>query len=171
MPNLRGSRFVLRSVCITLLASAPKSFVVAQTLSAQSRALPAAVGTGRSRVEASTIADPIAISTRISVGPVPQALSAPWWAPLSSALLPGSGQLALRQQRSVVYAVAEAYLLLQTASLQRDYQRERQRYRALASDVADSGRSVILDQVANGVAVRMAVLYLLLGGHPWEGES
>jgi aspartate carbamoyltransferase catalytic subunit len=41
----------------------------------------------------------------------------------------------------------------------------------IASDVADSGRSVILEQVANGVAVRMAVLYLLLGGHPWEGES
>jgi aspartate carbamoyltransferase catalytic subunit len=41
----------------------------------------------------------------------------------------------------------------------------------IASDVADSGRSVILEQVANGVAVRMAVLYLLLGGHPWEGEG
>jgi aspartate carbamoyltransferase catalytic subunit len=40
----------------------------------------------------------------------------------------------------------------------------------IASEVADSSRSVILDQVANGVAVRMAVLYLLLGGHPWEGE-
>jgi aspartate carbamoyltransferase catalytic subunit len=40
----------------------------------------------------------------------------------------------------------------------------------IASDVADSPRSVILDQVANGVAVRMAVLYLLLGGHPWEGD-
>jgi aspartate carbamoyltransferase catalytic subunit len=40
----------------------------------------------------------------------------------------------------------------------------------IASEVADSARSVILDQVSNGVAVRMAVLYLLLGGHPWEGE-
>lgn len=34
----------------------------------------------------------------------------------------------------------------------------------LASDVADCGRSVILSQVTNGVAVRMAVLYLLGGG-------
>jgi aspartate carbamoyltransferase catalytic subunit len=33
----------------------------------------------------------------------------------------------------------------------------------IASDVADGSRSVILDQVANGVAVRMAVLYLLSG--------
>jgi aspartate carbamoyltransferase catalytic subunit len=36
------------------------------------------------------------------------------------------------------------------------------------SEVADGRWSVILDQVANGVAVRMAVLYLLAGG---EGES
>jgi aspartate carbamoyltransferase catalytic subunit len=40
----------------------------------------------------------------------------------------------------------------------------------IASEVADSAQSVILDQVANGVAVRMAVLYLLLTGRPWEGE-
>jgi aspartate carbamoyltransferase catalytic subunit len=34
----------------------------------------------------------------------------------------------------------------------------------IASDVADGNASVILEQVANGVAVRMAVLYLLAGG-------
>ncbi len=34
------------------------------------------------------------------------------------------------------------------------------------SEVADSGRSVILDQVTNGLAVRMAVLYLCSGGAP-----
>ena len=33
----------------------------------------------------------------------------------------------------------------------------------IASEVADGSASVILDQVANGVAVRMAVLYLLAG--------
>jgi aspartate carbamoyltransferase catalytic subunit len=33
----------------------------------------------------------------------------------------------------------------------------------LDSDVADSKQSIILDQVENGVAVRMAVLYLLSG--------
>jgi aspartate carbamoyltransferase catalytic subunit len=33
----------------------------------------------------------------------------------------------------------------------------------LTSDVADSHHSIILDQVENGVAVRMAVLYLLSG--------
>lgn len=34
----------------------------------------------------------------------------------------------------------------------------------IASEVADGPYSVILDQVENGVSVRMAVLYLLLGG-------
>ena len=34
----------------------------------------------------------------------------------------------------------------------------------IASEVADGSRAVILEQVANGVAVRMAVLYLLGGG-------
>ena len=39
------------------------------------------------------------------------------------------------------------------------------------SDVADGPHSVILDQVTNGVAVRMAVLYLLAGGRPEKAES
>ena len=34
----------------------------------------------------------------------------------------------------------------------------------ISAEVADSDRSVIVEQVANGVSVRMAVLYLLLGG-------
>jgi aspartate carbamoyltransferase catalytic subunit len=39
----------------------------------------------------------------------------------------------------------------------------------LAPEVADGARSVILDQVQNGVAVRMALLYLLAGGAAAEG--
>jgi len=38
----------------------------------------------------------------------------------------------------------------------------------IAAEVADSVRSTIVEQVANGVVVRMAVLYLLLGG---SGEA
>jgi aspartate carbamoyltransferase catalytic subunit len=34
----------------------------------------------------------------------------------------------------------------------------------LSDELADCGRSLILDQVASGVAVRMALLYLLAGG-------
>ncbi len=39
----------------------------------------------------------------------------------------------------------------------------------ITAEVADSDRSVIVEQVTNGVAVRMAVLYLLLSGN--ESES
>src|SRR5581483_1529447 len=39
------------------------------------------------------------------------------------------------------------------------------------SDVADGPHSVILDQVTNGVAVRMAVLYLLAGNSPRLAEA
>ena len=39
------------------------------------------------------------------------------------------------------------------------------------SDVADGPMSVILNQVTNGVAVRMAVLYLLAGGKPELAEA
>lgn len=39
------------------------------------------------------------------------------------------------------------------------------------SDVADGPHSVILQQVTNGVAVRMAVLYLLAGGIPEGAEA
>ena len=40
----------------------------------------------------------------------------------------------------------------------------------IASDVADSSRSLILDQVKYGVAVRMAVLYLSTGGSPSQNQ-
>jgi aspartate carbamoyltransferase catalytic subunit len=41
----------------------------------------------------------------------------------------------------------------------------------ITADVADSVRSVIVEQVTNGVAVRMAVLYLLLGGAAPENDA
>jgi aspartate carbamoyltransferase catalytic subunit len=41
----------------------------------------------------------------------------------------------------------------------------------VSSEIADSSRSLILDQVTNGVAVRMAVLYLLAGGAHTDAEE
>jgi aspartate carbamoyltransferase catalytic subunit len=41
----------------------------------------------------------------------------------------------------------------------------------LSPEVADGPWSVILDQVQNGVAVRMAILYLLAGGEPAEAKA
>ncbi len=41
----------------------------------------------------------------------------------------------------------------------------------ISSAAADSARSVVLDQVANGVSIRMAVLYLVLGAGRHSGEA
>ena len=41
----------------------------------------------------------------------------------------------------------------------------------IAADVADSARSVIVEQVTNGVNVRLAILYVLLAGGPLEVGS
>jgi aspartate carbamoyltransferase catalytic subunit len=41
----------------------------------------------------------------------------------------------------------------------------------LDSEIADSNRSVIMDQVANGLAIRMAVLFLVNGGNHLDDSS
>lgn len=41
----------------------------------------------------------------------------------------------------------------------------------ISADMADSAKSVILKQVENGIAVRMAILYLLLGGKERESSD
>ena len=41
----------------------------------------------------------------------------------------------------------------------------------ISAEAADSTRSTVLDQVTNGVSVRMAVLYLLLAGERGERTS
>ena len=40
----------------------------------------------------------------------------------------------------------------------------------ISADVSESDRSIILDQVTNGLAVRMSLLYLMLGGRPEESS-
>lgn len=40
----------------------------------------------------------------------------------------------------------------------------------ISAEVSESPRSIILDQVANGLAVRMSLLYLMLGGRETEGH-
>ena len=41
----------------------------------------------------------------------------------------------------------------------------------ISAEGADAANSVVLEQVANGVTVRMAVLYSLLGGVPFQAET
>ena len=40
----------------------------------------------------------------------------------------------------------------------------------ISAEVSESPRSIILDQVANGLAVRMSLLYLMLGGREVDGH-
>lgn len=64
------------------------------------------------------------------------ATRAPWYAPLASLVVPGSGQLLLGQQRGVGYLVLDGYLLLQARAAQQDGARARTAYRQLAAQVA-----------------------------------
>jgi hypothetical protein len=60
---------------------------------------------------------------------------APWWTPVASAIVPGSGQLMRRQRRGVPYLAAEAFLLVQYLSVRddaRDFRREYQRLAQVA---------------------------------------
>jgi aspartate carbamoyltransferase catalytic subunit len=41
----------------------------------------------------------------------------------------------------------------------------------ISAQAADSPRSTVLDQVTNGVSVRMAALYLLLAGERDDGPA
>jgi aspartate carbamoyltransferase catalytic subunit len=41
----------------------------------------------------------------------------------------------------------------------------------ISAEVSESPRSIILDQVANGLAVRMSLLYLMLGGPDTHEEA
>jgi hypothetical protein len=59
-------------------------------------------------------------------------LSSAWWTPLASAVLPGSGQLVMRQRRGVPYLAAEAFLILQYFSVRDDAREFRNEYQRLA---------------------------------------
>jgi hypothetical protein len=60
----------------------------------------------------------------------------PWWAPLASAVLPGSGQAVMRQTRAAGYAALEVYTWLQFAESRRDARRLRSEYRRIARNTA-----------------------------------
>ena len=130
-----GPRRLARRACLAL------GLLVARGLAAQDStpvvpapaALPSPVALAR---DAATAADLQDSGPSVALGRVPPAGRAPWWAPAASAVVPGAGQFALRQQRSVAYVVAEAFLLVQYLAAQRDGDRERSAYRDLALTVA-----------------------------------
>jgi len=75
---------------------------------------------------------------------------------------PGTGEYTARfgLTKKRAERLGEACLIMHPGPMNRGVE--------IDSDVADSGRSVILDQVTNGLAVRMAVLYLCSGGAPFS---
>ncbi|MGQ0538892.1 MAG: hypothetical protein ACT4R6_08120 [Gemmatimonadaceae bacterium] len=69
---------------------------------------------------------------------IPKHRVAPAWPVLGSAAIPGAGQALLGQDRWVVYVAAEAFFWISYVQHRRTGRRERDRYRALAADVARS---------------------------------
>jgi hypothetical protein len=61
-----------------------------------------------------------------------------WWAPLASAVAPGSGQAVLGQTRWLPYLAFEVWAWLQYADARREGSRRRRDYQALAREVARS---------------------------------
>jgi hypothetical protein len=61
---------------------------------------------------------------------------ASWWAPLASAVVPGSGQAMLGQDRFVGYLALEAYGWMRFVVDRREGERQRESYRRLARRVA-----------------------------------
>ena len=56
-------------------------------------------------------------------------------------------------EKNLLYSLDKEILIMHPGPINRGVE--------ITSDVADSGQSLILDQVENGVAIRMAVTYLL----------
>ena len=59
-----------------------------------------------------------------------------WWAPIASAIVPGTGQIVLEQDRAIAYLAFEGYAWLRYAADWREARRQREAYRDLARAVA-----------------------------------
>lgn len=58
--------------------------------------------------------------------------SGPWWAPIASAIVPGSGQALQRKRRAIAYVAADGFLLAQYADALGNGRALRREYRVLA---------------------------------------
>lgn len=66
------------------------------------------------------------------------AVSDPWWIPVTSAIVPGAGQLLLRQDRALAYMVVEAFIVGRYVRNRQEADRQRASYRELARTAARS---------------------------------
>ena len=87
----------------------------------------------------SVIEMPVPMARSTSIPQLRSTAPSPWYAPLASLALPGSGQATLRQQRSVAYLVAEGFLVLRAVRAQNDRNSAKLQYQKLAADVARAG--------------------------------
>ncbi len=116
--------------------------VAAAAGDAQARPQPSVVARWTRDVAAAAVTAPIAASLGgVEVAaPRPGWLfsgeRAPLWAPVASLLLPGSGQLVMRQPRGVAYVAAEVYEMIQLVVARRDRSRSRNEFKRIARDVA-----------------------------------
>lgn len=76
---------------------------------------------------------------KIRLGPIsiPRRDSS-WWVPLASAVVPGTGQALLGQNRFIAYLAVEGFAVLGYLDQQSEEARERGRYQSLANNVARS---------------------------------
>jgi hypothetical protein len=108
--------------------------------SAQQVPQPAGVSVpAQSAAAASTTDSTPAVRKKIRIGPIaiPRRDSS-WWVPLASAAIPGTGQALLGQNRFVAYLAVEGFAFLGYLDQHAEQRRERDRFEALASNVARS---------------------------------
>jgi hypothetical protein len=72
----------------------------------------------------------------LALGDSGRARRVPWWAPIASAALPGSGQAAAGQTRAAGYLALELYTWLQYREARNDARRARTEYRRVAREQA-----------------------------------
>lgn len=86
--------------------------------------------------EAASGAQRVMVTTAPGAGPASRDVERRRWAPIASAILPGTGQALLGQDRFIAYLAVEAWAVLEFANQRTEARRQRTRYRALARDVA-----------------------------------
>jgi hypothetical protein len=75
---------------------------------------------------------------RVRADDVTASRPAPWWAPVASVVVPGSGQLVMRQPRAAAFLGIEAYEWIQLLESTRNAHDLRSEYRRIAREVARS---------------------------------
>lgn len=81
---------------------------------------------------------PGADAVMVETSPLPRVPRPRWWAPLSSAAVPGAGQAVLGQKRWLPYLALEVWAWVQYIETRREGGRRRREYQLLALDVARS---------------------------------